>query len=539
MSTTTEEILQVLREMAHDAALGDSFRVKVDHRSNPAGLTSRFAIFQNVSFNDIVAPEPWLEQLSGGTRGIYELTVSHETNPSKAIGGVLRIPLASGKQGGDPKFSWPALDNETYRGPRDVLYPTRDAQAAAPIATPIARVVPEPRPVPTGGTDLGPVLQALVQQNRAPAPPPGPDPMLRFMEMQAAAERRVEEQRRADLLEQRARDEKERADRREREEKEREREERQREREAEREERREAREREHQARIAEQQQKSQELMIQLLTREPPKDAVRDELLRKAIAGGDEASARAGALIGQMGMVMQQTMGMTLQMLHTNAELNAGPQESPIWGLARTALEGYFNIAGSSEAEMNEALQEAAGTKALPAGEEEEAVEAEEEETEEEETEQDDDEGVSTEKPIDRLDRVIREMKPLGEVADALCLALPTPEFRAAVDEAKGDLRKLIQNRYLNWINTPEEKDIEKKKKAATKKVEYLGRVLPKAWAIAVKRGVISPPKKKPAAPAAAPAKSDHSRATPAAKKKKDVPPPAPPDHAAPVQEEQK
>jgi hypothetical protein len=133
----------------------------------------------------------------------------------------------------------------------------------------------------------------------------------------------------------------------------------------------------------------------------------------------------------------------------------------------------------------------------------EAEEAEGEEAEEMEE-------PSTETPLARFDRAIFEMAPPRELADALCVALVTPDFQQLYAAAKGDVRQLITDRYGKWVAAVDIKDAAARKRAVAKRMAYLTAQLPAAWKVAQQRGIIRPPPKKDA---------PHNRAQPKPAKK--------------------
>jgi len=270
--------------------------------------------------------------------------------------------------------------------------------------------------------------------------------------------------------------------------------------------------------LFQQQQENTKTLMTLMTREPPVDPVRDALLTKAINGGDEAGQKAAALIAQMGGFMSQMTGMTVQLLHTQAELNQpGPVESPMWGIAGKLIDGYFTSVAEQSDELTETLAPEADKAALAAGEEQ--GEQEEGAEQEEATEE-----PSVENPLQRLDRAIHQEAPLKELADALCMALVTDDFKALYVKAKGDLRALISGRYGAWAGSTDVKDPTERKATIARRVKYLSTMLPKAWKVAEQRGIIRAPPAT-ATKAATPA-AQHSRAQ-AKKRTAAAPPPSP------------
>lgn len=488
IQATDAETYKLLQEYVNDASLGgDDFRVRVDFKPHPAGMLSRFAIFQHVRFDQIAVPEPWLQQVSGNAKGHFIILVSSEAAVSKTLGGALTVVFNIGRTS-EPRFDWAVADSEEYQGPRDVVFPSRDATPLASLPGTVAPTTPRGREASNLG-ELVPLLQQMISR---PQGPTGPDPFARIMEMQAE-DRRREESRRAE--------ERERAEKREEREEIRRREEKKEERE--REDRKEERDRAYRTELSTQQAKSQEMLIQMMTRPDP---VRDAMMTKAMAGSDEAGAKAAALIGQMGGFMSQMTGMTVQLLHTQAELNQGAQpESPIWGLAGKLVEGYFGMQGAQEEELAETLAAAAEKKQLPAGEAQEPAE------EEPEPAAAGTDEPSVENPLQRLDRAIHQLAPLRELADALCMALVTPDFQKIYIEAKGNVTKLVNERYGEWVAS---KDVpaEQHKEVSDRRVKYLSSMLPKAYRVAMQRGVLKPPQPPPAK------KDAHAKPQPQAKK---------------------
>lgn len=530
MEISTEDTYKVLSEFVNNPNLGDTFRVRVNHKATPSSIPSSFGIFANVTFEQITTPEPWIEKISSNARGFFEILVSHESATSKSLGGVIRVPMANGRSV-EPKFDWAALEREDYTGPRTVVYPTKPEPQAGAVTSSIARPVDRPAggAPPSQLGELVPLLQQMITREKEK---PGVDPFARYLEMQAE-DRRRDEQRRAD---ERAREEKreEREEQRRREEQKEARE---------REDRREERERAYRLEITQQQQKSTDMLLQVLTREPPKNPVIDTLLAKALNGGDEANQKAAAVIGQMGMVTQQVMGMTLQLIHTQAELtqSAAP-EHPMWGIAGKLVEGYFGTISEQQGELDDALEAGDNKKTLPVGNQQEEV-ADDEQSEDAgesapppEEDRSGDE-PSVEDPLQRLDRAIRQEAPLRELADALCLALVTDGFQVLYKEAKGNVQVLISNRYGKWL---ESTDVEagQRKATALRRLKYLSVMLPKAWSVAKQRGILkpppAPPAKKDAHAKAQPQKKANLRVAPVPKKVSPETTPAPAPEADPL-----
>ncbi len=487
MNITDSDTFALLQERANDPAQGDDFIVKVDFKANPAGIPRRLAIFQHVFFEQLAMAEPWLQQISGNAKGHFVLFVTHAHNPSKAIGAPLTFALNNGKVVNEPTFDWAAFDSETYSGPKDFTYPSRES--ATPIATttaPSATPTPVARTTPNSIGELVPLLQEIVRKKD------GPDPFARFMEMQQEDRRRDESRRSEERERQEKRDEREAVRLREEKKEERDREE-----------KKEERDRQYRLEMAAQAQKSQETLMQVLLREPPKNPLLEQLVAKSINSGDEQAAKAGALIGQMGMIMQQSMNMSLQMIHTQAELASQNQpQSPMWDLAGKLVEGYFGMQGAQEDEIAEVLEEKA--KELPEGD----VAPEDAATDE--TPDVPEEEPSVENPLQRFDRAIHQEAPLRELADALCMALVTPDFQRLYSEAKGNWQALVNKRYGSWVES-KDSPAGQRKAIAMRRIKYLSTMLPKAYRVAQQRGIIKPPPTK---------KDPHAKPQPQASKKK-------------------
>jgi hypothetical protein len=487
INITDAETFNLLRETADNPALGDDFILQIDFKPAPASMPSRFATFSHVNFEQITMPEPWLQQLSNSARGVFVILVKHANKPHVTLGGALTINFANGLAP-EAKFDWAAFDSPDYRGPKDLIYPSRPNAAPAPVAS----AAPTTNRLPSSVGELVPLLQKMIER------PTGPDPFARFMEMQQE-DRRRDEARRSE--------ERERAEKREEREANRLREEKKEERE--REEKREEREREYRREQVAAAAKSNEMMIQLLTREPPKNPLMEAMIQRSMNSGDEQAAKAGALIGQMGMIMQQSMNMSLQMIHTQAELASQNQpQSPMWDLAGKLVEGYFGMHGLQEEELEEALTEAQKKK-LPANAP--VAESSDKEVDEDEIEETGEQQPSVENPLQRLDRAIHQEAPLRELADALCMALVTPDFQSLYVAAKGNVQKLIIDRYGEWMKSAEVTDPTEREAVATRRMKYVSSMMLKAYNIARQRGILKAP----------PAKKDaHAKPQPQAAKKK-------------------
>ncbi len=115
-----------------------------------------------------------------------------------------------------------------------------------------------------------------------------------------------------------------------------------------------------------------------------------------------------------------------------------------------------------------------------------------------------------ENPLQRLDRAIHQEAPLKELADALCMALVTPDFQALFVKANGNVQKLIIDRYGAWIIS-EDVPAAEREATAMRRQKYLSSMMLKAYNVARQRGIIRPP----------PAKKDpHAKPQPQAAAKK-------------------
>lgn len=261
--------------------------------------------------------------------------------------------------------------------------------------------------------------------------------------------------------------------------------------------------------------KQQDNLIALLTKPPPKDDMRDALITKAL-NGDGSESKMATLVASMGNFMTSMSGTLIQVLHTQAELQQGPSESPVWGLAGKLIDGYFGLSEAGMEEMSELAESAEKEqKALPAGsapetEEEDAelVEDDDEQGEEEEVEEEGEGDVPLSvHPINRLDYEIQRMAPLKDLSDALCMAVCTPRFVELFRTAKGDLRALVSTRYARWVAAEDITEPKKKAETMKKRFAYLQTQLPRAWKVAQQRGLVRGAEKKEAAkPETAPAK---------------------------------
>lgn len=84
---TPEQTLDAAREIMK--ANGDEFRIKVSRAKPGQTYPEHVATLDGASIDHAAHPEPWLARLAGGGR--YYLSLFHNSNRSKAIGGVILV----------------------------------------------------------------------------------------------------------------------------------------------------------------------------------------------------------------------------------------------------------------------------------------------------------------------------------------------------------------------------------------------------------------------------------------------------------------
>lgn len=491
-----EALLKRIDDVSRNPEQGDAFRLRIDYRVTPSALPSRFGICDGVRAQMLFAMEPWLQRLSGDAKGYFDVTVYHESQQSQPMG-LLRVPLANGRAI-EPKFQFSALTDPEYTGPRKFSYPVAPAPTTLPFSPPQQQFG---QPAQHNGTgELAAVMGTIMQMQKS-SEERLERALARITEHQQrpvgdngeaarlALAREERLAREAQAKEEREKYERERKERDEREE---------RQRTADRERDRADREREDRQRAADRERDREHLnqMMAVLTKKPETDPLQQTLLAKALDSRDGMTEKFAGLMAAQGTFMTQMTQMTMQLLHTQAELAPGPSESPFWGLARTAIEAYMASAGIGQQELEDGLEEMAGTpKKLPAGEAATAKpssEAGEEDAEVEEREEGAPPDDVIEHPLHKLDRLLTGMAPLREVADALCLALLTPELKQLFAEHKGNVRDLIMARYGDWVRSL---DVDAPQRAASTKerIGYLSKVLPASMKAAADRGILGQP----------------------------------------------
>lgn len=156
-----EETIQALDARAKSSEGGDSFRLRIQRRATPATPPQIFALFEDACISHFATPETWLPRLVGqGAGGIFELMAYHASNPIMPVGGPIRIPI-DGEQR-PPNVE--VVTTSGWDGPRRLSYPKPGenlAQGGFSIA-----------PLPATGTGTG-----GVPAPRQPSAPEVPVPV--------------------------------------------------------------------------------------------------------------------------------------------------------------------------------------------------------------------------------------------------------------------------------------------------------------------------------------------------------------------------
>lgn len=115
-----EETIQSLDARAKSSEAGDSFRLRIQRRHSPSTPPQIFALFEDAQVAHFATPETWLPRLVGpNAGGIFELMAYHATNPIMPVGGVIRIPI----EGNAAPPNTEVVTTAGWDGPRKLSYP--------------------------------------------------------------------------------------------------------------------------------------------------------------------------------------------------------------------------------------------------------------------------------------------------------------------------------------------------------------------------------------------------------------------------------
>jgi len=115
-----EETVQALDAKAKSAEAGDSFRLRIQRRHSPSTPPQIFALFEDANVAHFATPETWLPGLVGpNAGGIFELMAYHASNPILPVGGVIRIPI----EGNIAPPNVEIVGAPAWSGPRKLSYP--------------------------------------------------------------------------------------------------------------------------------------------------------------------------------------------------------------------------------------------------------------------------------------------------------------------------------------------------------------------------------------------------------------------------------
>jgi len=127
---THEETVSALDAAAKTREGGDAFRLRIQRRMGPTQPPQIYALFEDAQVAHFATPETWLPRLVGaGAGGIFELAAYHMSNAIMSIGAPIRIPI-------DGEQRPPNLDvvkDPSWPGPRGLAYP-RPGDSPSPVA---------------------------------------------------------------------------------------------------------------------------------------------------------------------------------------------------------------------------------------------------------------------------------------------------------------------------------------------------------------------------------------------------------------------
>lgn len=448
----TEVTLKRMGELARDQTQGDNFLVRITWRGKPYDPPRVLCTLEEARLEQISQPEGWLSQLSGQSKGIFDLNVHHANDPSEALGPPLRTSFAQGRD--EPFFNWDALQLDSYSGPRKVKYPV-PAEAASRQGTAVMVTSPshtggsaarEVAPTPTAppaplfssaptdlidqklelaskrtelqldgirteirasagqksGTDIGAIVTGLVPV------------LVKVLDSQQSAAQRSQEQ--FMMMMQRS-------------------------------------------------EQNTLAMLEKIGKPPAQDPITQVLVQKALNGNEQTVS----LLNQMGTFMQQMGASYMQMLHAKAELQGdqAPQH-PIMDMLTRLGEAYLGSMGAAQmgaaqAVTGEAAQLGAGA-AVPMG----AAEGQEVDGGDDAVEID---------PLLDLELAIRSHASVDDVVERLERCLKDAEFNALLQQYKG-FPGLFFTRLGKWMETKPENGA------------YVQQTLGKALAALQKKGLV-------------------------------------------------
>lgn len=117
---THEESIQALDAIAKTRDGGDSFRLRIQRRDGPSQPPLIYALFEDAQVAHFATPETWLPRLVGpGAGGIFEMTAYHASNTILSVGGVFRIPI----QGDLRPPNIGVVTQPGWTGPKQLSYP--------------------------------------------------------------------------------------------------------------------------------------------------------------------------------------------------------------------------------------------------------------------------------------------------------------------------------------------------------------------------------------------------------------------------------
>lgn len=117
---TNEEAIAVIAARGREE--GDSFRVRVLRKAQPASPPTHVAVLEEATLEHIATPELWLPKLAGGGP-IYQIEVFSPNDPALKIGAALQYRCENEKpRDADPRV----LQDSHWKGPKKIIWPDPD-----------------------------------------------------------------------------------------------------------------------------------------------------------------------------------------------------------------------------------------------------------------------------------------------------------------------------------------------------------------------------------------------------------------------------
>lgn len=155
---TESERFDILKQKVSSTGV-DAFRVRVTRREQAHLQPELMATFEGVTFDSLGQPEVWLPELFGG--GAFELKIAHMGNVNEDLFPPLKMTYPSHAVKRLTPFELhQAINADTYRGPRGLIYPKMVSATATTTEKPPVFATPTQSTTTVGGPAT-PVLQQV------------------------------------------------------------------------------------------------------------------------------------------------------------------------------------------------------------------------------------------------------------------------------------------------------------------------------------------------------------------------------------------